>query len=537
MSSVGKSMPDDELSQEVHPGTFTFSNAILLVVLSIVGAIIGIEVVTSLGVTPITSIVGALVAMVLGRVPLRLFAGYRSIHVQNLAQSAISAATFGAANSLLLPIAIPYVFGRSDLVMPMFAGAALAMLLDGYLLYRMFDTRLFPASGAWPPGIAAAEAIKAGDQGGRQARLLGAGVAVGAIGSWFNIPMSAFGTAFIGNTWSLLMFGIGLLLRGYSQPILGIDIAKAYIPHGIMIGAGVVALTQAVMIIRGRRDADAEHSDSARGVRVLGQSLRFGAIAYVSIAATLAALGGLFTEMSPGMLIAFVLYAALAAFVHELIVGIAAMHSGWFPAFAVALITLLVGMLIGFPPIALALLCGFSAATGPAFADMGYDLKAGYLLRGRGQNANFEIAGRQQQFFAATLAFVISILVVYFAHRSYFHAGLIPPVAKVYVATIKAGVAADVAKSLAIWAIPGAIAQWLGGPKRQIGVLLATGLLIASPLAGWCVLTGIALRLVIERMGGEAARGGMETFAAGVIAGDALFSFVSPLVTLGKTGK
>mgnify|MGYP000358662239 CR=1 FL=1 len=59
-----------------------------------------------------------------------------------------------------------------------------------------------------------------------------------------------------------------------------------------------------------------------------------------------------------------------------MIVGLAAMHSGWFPAFAVALITLLVGILIGFPPEALAMLCGFAAATGPAFAIWAIDLKA-----------------------------------------------------------------------------------------------------------------------------------------------------------------
>ena len=51
----------------------------------------------------------------------------------------------------------------------MFAGVFLAMLLDAYLLYRMFDSRVFPATGAWPPGVAAAEAIKAGDEGGRKA--------------------------------------------------------------------------------------------------------------------------------------------------------------------------------------------------------------------------------------------------------------------------------------------------------------------------------------------------------------------------------
>jgi len=75
----------------------------------------------------------------------------------------------------------------------MLVGAALAMLLDAYLLYPMFDTKVFPASGTWPPGVAAAEAIKAGDQGGRQGLLLVAGLVIGMVGSWLKIPMSAFG--------------------------------------------------------------------------------------------------------------------------------------------------------------------------------------------------------------------------------------------------------------------------------------------------------------------------------------------------------
>jgi uncharacterized oligopeptide transporter (OPT) family protein len=108
------------------------------------------------------------------------------------------------------------------------------------------------------------------------------------------------------------------------------------------------------------------------------------------------------------MLVGFLVYAAFAALAHELIVGLAAMHSGWFPAFAVALITLVIGILIGFPPPALALLVGFSAATGPAFADMGYDLKAGFMLRGHGADSAFERDGRRQQLIAAMVAFVIA---------------------------------------------------------------------------------------------------------------------------------
>jgi uncharacterized oligopeptide transporter (OPT) family protein len=563
-----------------HPRVFSGGTFILLALLSVFGAIIGIQLLVSLGVTPNTSIIGALVAMILARIPLSLFARFRSIHEQNLAQSAISSATFGAANSLLLPIAIPYLFGRTDLVLPMFIGVAAAMLLDGYMLYRLFDTRVFPASGAWPPGVAAAEAIKAGDSGGRQARLLGAGIGVGLVGAWLHIPMSAFGTAFLGNIWALTMFGIGLLIRGHAKPLMGWDINALYIPHGLMIGAGLVALIQVILQIRSGRGDDAPAQDAAHGgapparasagaqaggasgmgaqagasnaaapasaqavsaptrtVADMRKTLRFGAIAYVVLAALLALGSGVYTGMSTPMLVGFVLYAAFAAFVHELLVGIAAMHSGWFPAFAVALITLLVGMLLGFPPLALVILCGFAAATGPAFADMGYDLKAGYLLRGNGADPAFELDGRRQQLAAGMLAFVISMPVVYFSFHSYFDQGLTPPVAAVYVATIKAGVAPGVATQLLIWAVPGALIQWLGGPRRQLGVLLSTGLLIANPLAGWAVLSGIVLRVLALRLWGDKVRNGLEVFAAGTIAGDALYSFFNSLIQYQAKGK
>lgn len=522
----------DGTTRRRHPSVFEPATLALIILLCVFGAIIGMQILVSLGVSANTSLIGALAAMVLARIPLGLFARYRSIHVQNLAQSAISGATFGAANSLLLPIGIPYALGRPDLVLPMFAGVALAMLLDAYLLYRMFDTKVFPATGAWPPGVAAAEAIKAGDEGGRKAVLLGVGVAIGAIGSFFKIPMSAFGIAFIGNIWALAMFGVGLLLRGYSGPLFsgeafagivpGGDMMKAYIPHGVMIGAGLVALLQVASTLL-RRDTDGAARTQSDGA--LRRALGFGTAGYIALAMLIAAAGGLWAELSWGMLVAFVVYAAFAAFVHELIVGLAAMHSGWFPAFAVALITLIIGMLVGFPPTALAALVAFSAATGPAFADMGYDLKAGYILRGHGADPEFERDGRRQQLYAAMVAFLVAIVVVFLSWESYFAQDLLPPVDRVYAATIGAGVAPEVARSLALWAIPGALVQWLGGSKRQMGILFATGLLLNAPLAGWAVLAGIVIRILWSRWRGEEGRSEMEVVAAGVIAGDALFSF------------
>lgn len=136
-----------------HPKVWDPATLVLLVILCVFGAIIGVQLLVSLGVTPNTAIIGAMAAMIVARVPLKFFGHYRSVHVQNLAQSATSAATFGAANSLLLPIAIPWLFGRPDMVVPMFIGVALAMLLDGFLLYKLFNTKLFPATGAWPPAL------------------------------------------------------------------------------------------------------------------------------------------------------------------------------------------------------------------------------------------------------------------------------------------------------------------------------------------------------------------------------------------------
>jgi uncharacterized oligopeptide transporter (OPT) family protein len=518
----------------IHPRFLELASLLLIAPLCVVGSIIGVQLIVTLGITANTSLIGALAGMMLARVPLAAFARYRSIHVQNLAQSAISAATFGAGNALMLPIGIPFVLGRPDLVPALFAGVFLAMLIDGYLLYRMFDSEVFPAVGAWPPGAAAAEAIRAGDEGGRKAVVLGVGVVIGIAGNWLIAPtvMSAFGVAFIGNVWALSMFGIGLLIRGYSVLLFnnawfaaiipGGDINKAYLPHGMMVGAGIVALVQVAIIIARRNRMHADNAGAMRTPAHVRRSLGLGFVVYLLIAVAIALPGGLVAQLSFGMLVLFLIYAAFAALVHELIVGLAAMHSGWFPAFAVALITLVIGMLIGFPPVALALLVGFSAATGPAFADMGYDLKAGYMLRGYGSDPAFELEGRRQQLIAAMFAFVIAGIVVWMSYRGLFARNLVAPVDRVYVATIKAGTSSAVAWSLVTWAIPGAIIQFLGGPKRQLGVLLATGLLIPFPLAGWAVLIGVACRIVWQRF---ARSEGMEVFGAGVIAGDALFAF------------
>lgn len=535
-----------EAAKSRHPSVFEPVPLALNIVLSVIGAIIGLQLITQLGITANTAIIGALVAMLVGRIPVGVLQSFRSIHRQNLIQTGISGATFGAANSLLLPMGVPFALGRPDLVWPMLIGAGIGLFVDAWLMYRLFDSRIFPASAAWPPGVATAEAILAGDEGGRRARLLFWGTIIGLIGSILKIPMSAFGVAFIGNVWALSMFGIGLLLRGYSQPLWGLDLNALYIPHGIMIGAGVVALLQITFILLRRKEnlstagGPSGHvsnlgtgEDVTVDERTLGRVLVGGFTLYIMGAVLLAVVGGLLVEMPIAQLVLWVLFAAFAALVSELIVGLSAMHAGWFPAFATTLIFLVLGMIMGFPAVPLALLTGYTASTGPAFADMGYDLKAGWLLRRREGSRAFELEGRREQFRADVIAFIIAAAIVALVWPNYFEQDLLPPVDRVFAATIQAGVEdQSILRNLVLAAIPGALIQFLGGPSRQMGILFATGLLINMPLAGWAVLAGILVRLAISRRFGADAETPMSITAAGIIAGDALYSFFSSIVKI-----
>ena len=297
-----------------HPRFLEPASLVLIAPLCIIGAFIGMRLIVTLGITANTSLIGALAAMVLARIPLAAFARYRSIHMQNLAQSAISAATFGAGNALMLPIGIPFVLGRPDLVPALFAGVFLAMLIDGYMLYRMFDSR----------GVSGDRCLAARRGGGgsdprrRRGRQEGGDTGRRRAGrhrrQLADRPgaMSAFGVAFIGNIWALTMFGVGLLLRGYSallfnHPLFaalipGGDINKAYVPHGMMVGAGIVALIQVGIIILRRGGT---HAGATRTPAEVRRSLGLGIGAYVIIAMVIALLGGLVAQLSVGMLALF----------------------------------------------------------------------------------------------------------------------------------------------------------------------------------------------------------------------------------------
>jgi len=526
-----------EEAKRKHPSAFEGKILVMNILLAFLGAIVGLELITRLGISTNTSIIGALIAILVSRIPIALLRDYADLHRQNLLQTAISGATFGAANAMLLPIGIPWLLGRQDLVLPMFIGATAAAIVDMTMIYWLFDTRVFPAENPWPPGIATAETLFAAARKGKRAMyLLYGGIAGAVLKYFFAIPADILGVAWIGNIWALTMFGVGLIVRGYSPKFFGVDINQYYVPHGIMIGAGLVAFIQIVLIImkKQKKSSTGNTNNYTRPDSMIAFALQRGFIVYIVLGLLIALGAGFYTDMSGGQLVLWMLFAAIAALISELIVGLSAMHAGWFPAFATALIFLVLGMLMGFPAPALALLVGYTASTGPAFADMGYDLKAGWMIRGEGKDPEFELEGRKQQYFAELTGLIIASILVFAVYKNYFIQDLFPPVDRVYVTTIQAGTSPEVAKYLLMWAVPGAIIQAIGGPARQLGILFATGLLINYPIAGLTVLAGILLRAAVVQKYKDEGQSVLYVLGAGLIAGSTLVSFFTSTLKLGK---
>ena len=153
---------------------------------------------------------------------------------------------------------------------------------------------------------------------------------------------------------------------------------------------------------------------------------------------------------------------------------------------------------------------------------MGYDLKTGWILRGKSEDKEYEKAGRKQQVIIEAIGGTIGILVVLLFSKALMSQDVIPPISKVFATTITAGSDPAILKEMLIWAIPGAIIQLISG-KKMVGVLFATGLLLNNPIYGIGVLIAVVVRLIF---GTEF----MEVRDAGLIAADGLFGFAVNLI-------
>ena len=547
---AGKQVDVRTLKASDHVKAFDPMILVVTILASCFGAIIDLELMTRVGVSQNTSIIGALLAVVISMIPGKLFHRFKNVHAQNLVQTSISGAAYAAANAMILPIGIPVLMGRSDLMLPVLFGVTLAAIVDGFLVYKVFDSPMFAATNPFPSGIATSETILALANRGKRSLLLFDGMGAGIAGKAAGIPMDLFGVSWFANLLAMMAFALGSIAKGSLIPMWTAAISVdgvvptmiTYLPHGMMVGAGLISLIQAALVLgkKSKKSAEktAQDATSERSVTMesMRKSLGIGFVLFLGIAILLAFTTGIYAEMSAGQLVAWLLFAAFAAISSELVCGLSSMHSGWFPAMATALIFLIVGIMMGFPAMPLAILVAYTSSTGPAFCDMQTDLKCGWILRGRGANPEFEKAGRKQQFISELLGYCVAFVMVLLLANTYFDQGLFVPTTKTFIATIDAGANAEVAKWLLIWAIPGAVLQLIGGP-RQLGIMFATGLLIGNTRNGLTVLVALLIRIVATRWDKKKAQDLLYILGAGCIAGSALYSFFASTLKLTNINK
>ncbi len=340
-----KSNRERERISAFEPQTF-----ILGMALSVLSAIICMQIIGKVGVTPNTSLIGAIVAMVIARIPIESFSKFRSLERQNLIQTTVSAAGFSAANSGFLTMAIFFVMGETDFILPMAIGSLIGVAISIFIVGRIFDSSIFPAEAPWPPGVATAQAIEAGDQGGEKGKRLLQGVILGGIASYFKLPAAGIGIVFIANIFSMTALGIGLIIRGYSKVLFnGLDLGNTYIPHGFMIGAGIMALIQSMkVILQGKNKSEGPTVNYTKSDEETKRNLMLGIGLFLLGALVLAIVSGIYSQLNATKLILWLLWATFSATAAMLLVGMAAMHSGWFPAFAITTIFMTIGIFLVF---------------------------------------------------------------------------------------------------------------------------------------------------------------------------------------------
>jgi len=234
-----------------------------------------------------------------------------------------------------------------------------------------------------------------------------------------------------------------------------------------------------VIIFRHKKTAAMAENSNEEKFTVSPESVKKTLSAHIVLfalgAVVLAVISRIWSEMPMQKLSIWVLWCTFSAIVAPILVGLSAMHSGWFPGFAVTIIFLSLGVFMGFPPHALILLTGYVASTGPCFADMGYDLKTGWIVRGRGTDIAYELDGRRQQVISELIGAFVAVGVTAMLMNMHFKLDMVPPVSKVFAATVKAGLNPEILRQLVVASIFGAVLQFWAVPKKPLESFLPPG--------------------------------------------------------------
>ena len=493
-----------------EPGVLTLG-----IILAIISAAICMQIMGMFGTAPNTSLIVAVLIMIIARIPINALKKFGNLERQNYIMSIASAAGFSAANGAFIGISMLLILGRDNLVIPLSIGMLTASIISVFSTYKLFDSKIFPSSGSWPMANAAAKILEAGNEGGKKSKELIQGIVVGAILNQFGLPATGIGIAVVANIGTMAAMGIGSLISGFSPLLFDFNFSDTNIAQGIMIGAGVIAFFQIIISIKNMKTKPQEECcDATISETTAKKSLVLTFILFIAGAVLTAYITSLFSYMSNVNMILWILYVGISTLITMLLVGTASMHSGIAPSFAVVTLFLTIGIILGFEPIALAIMVGYVSCVGMVFADTGIGLKTGHIIR----NGIDEAYGRRQQTIMKFLGVIIGVIMAFFFGSYIIDGGAIPPMSIFYARSVSDSIDITLFLDLLMWSIPGAILQFIFGNK-QVGLMLATGLLIGNGLFGAFILITLLFRIKF----------GVKTMAVrgpGLIAGDGLWGFI-----------
>lgn len=138
-----------------------------------------------------------------------------------------------------------------------------------------------------------------------------------------------------------------------------------------MIGAGAIALIQSIISIVSSSHKNHEDTAKNKNCTVTDEkakktiAMSFGI--HVVGAILTGFLTGILTDMSMGKIILWILWTAFASVASMMLVGMAACIPDGSRPSAITTIFLTLGMLMGFPPVAVAVLTGYISSVGAIF--------------------------------------------------------------------------------------------------------------------------------------------------------------------------
>lgn len=125
---------------------FEFHTVVVGVILSVLSAIVCVQIIGKVGTSANTSILGAIFAMLFGKLSIGSWSKFKSLERQNYIQTITSGAGFAAANCAFIAIGIFLMMGDMKGIVPMAMGSLFGTVISIGIVGKLFDSKIFPAA-------------------------------------------------------------------------------------------------------------------------------------------------------------------------------------------------------------------------------------------------------------------------------------------------------------------------------------------------------------------------------------------------------